>query len=176
MAEHPYPELPEMNRYYLGDEGMVPDAKGPFVRYDDAVSYADQAREQARTEIEGLRADLVRKGESLFPSQNLSERLKLEAQIHAQEARTANSTIAEIYQLVTGATGEPGNWHGAEPVRKLIAAAPDLLSALQAIVKSLADQDDEGMIEHAQQMIDARAAIAKATGAAPGAALKGAGG
>lgn len=47
---------------------------------------------------------------------------------------------------------------------RLIAAAPDLLEALKAIVKSLADQDDEGMIEHAQQMIDARAAIAKATG------------
>jgi hypothetical protein len=40
----------------------------------------------------------------------------------------------------------------------------ELLKALQAIVKSLADQDDEGMIEHAQQMIDARAAIAKTTG------------
>jgi len=49
---------------------------------------------------------------------------------------------------------------------RLIAAAPDLLNALQAIVKSLADQDDEGMIEHAQQMIDARAAIAKAEGQA----------
>ena len=47
---------------------------------------------------------------------------------------------------------------------RLIAAAPDLLNALQAIVKSLAGQDDEGMIEHAQQMIDARSAIAKATG------------
>jgi hypothetical protein len=47
---------------------------------------------------------------------------------------------------------------------RLIAAAPDLLNALQAIVKSLTDQDDEGMIEHAQQMIDARSAIAKATG------------
>ena len=45
----------------------------------------------------------------------------------------------------------------------LIAAAPDLLEALKSIVKSLADQDDEGLIEHAQQMIDARAAIAKAT-------------
>jgi hypothetical protein len=52
----------------------------------------------------------------------LVERLKQEAQIHAQEARTANATIAEIYQLCTGATGEPGNWNGAEPVRALIAA------------------------------------------------------
>lgn len=49
---------------------------------------------------------------------------------------------------------------------RLIAAAPELLAALQAIVKSLADQDDEGLIEHAQPMIDARAAIAKATGGA----------
>lgn len=50
------------------------------------------------------------------------------------------------------------------PNARLIAAAPDLLEALQDIVKSLVDQDDEGMIEHAQQMIIARAAIAKATG------------
>ncbi len=41
-----------------------------------------------------------------------------------------------------------------------------LLVALKALVKSLADQDEEGLIEHAQQMIDARAAIAKATGGA----------
>lgn len=46
---------------------------------------------------------------------------------------------------------------------RLIAAAPDLLEALQAIVRSLSDQDDEGMIEHAEPMIRARAAIQKAT-------------
>lgn len=49
----------------------------------------------------------------------LSERFKQEAQIHAQETRTANSTIAEIYQICTGSTGEPGNWYGAAPVRDL---------------------------------------------------------
>ncbi|UUZ68049.1 hypothetical protein LP416_27680 [Polaromonas sp. P2-4] len=58
---------------------------------------------------------------ALAESQNLAERLKQEAQAHAQEARTANATIAEIYQCVTGATGEPGNWHGAEPVRAAFA-------------------------------------------------------
>ena len=47
----------------------------------------------------------------------LADRLKLEAQIHAQEARTANATIAEIYQCVTEGKGEPGNFHGANPVR-----------------------------------------------------------
>lgn len=46
----------------------------------------------------------------------LCERLKMEAVCQAQEARTANATIAEIYQLVSGRRGEPGNWNGAAPV------------------------------------------------------------
>ncbi len=50
----------------------------------------------------------------------LVERLKLEAQIHAQEARTANATIYEIYQAVSEGTGEPGNWSGAKPVVEMI--------------------------------------------------------
>jgi hypothetical protein len=64
---------------------------------------------------------------------NLVERLKLEAQMHAQEARTANATIAEIYQIVTGKSGEPGNWHGAEPVRKCI---EELRAAIAASPKT----------------------------------------
>ena len=64
-------------------------------------------------------------------------------------------------------------WSGFDGVSKkrtvtanarLIAAAPKLLAALQSIVASLAEHDDEGMIEHAEQMIAARAAIAEATG------------
>jgi hypothetical protein len=47
--------------------------------------------------------------------------LIMQAQIWKQEARTANATIAEIYQLCSGATGEPGNWNGAEPVRQRLA-------------------------------------------------------
>ncbi|MFM8899049.1 MAG: hypothetical protein ACKOF9_03760 [Burkholderiales bacterium] len=46
----------------------------------------------------------------------------------------------------------------------LIAAAPDLLQALQGIITSLANQDDEGLIEHSEQMRAARRAIAKALG------------
>jgi hypothetical protein len=63
---------------------------------------------------------------------DLADRLKLEARIHAQEACTANTTIAEIYQLCTGATGEPGNWNGAEPVRKEIAAMCERVAELVA--------------------------------------------
>ena len=54
-------------------------------------------------------------------TERLVETLKQQAQIHAMEARTANAIIAEIYQLCTGASGEPGNWNGADPVRKLVA-------------------------------------------------------
>ena len=46
----------------------------------------------------------------------------------------------------------------------LIAAAPDLLEALEAIVEALSNFDEEGLIEHAQQIIDARDAIKKARG------------
>ena len=56
----------------------------------------------------------------------LIERLKMEARIHHDEAQTANSTIAEIYQVVTGSKGEPGNWNGAAPVRALMARAEKL--------------------------------------------------
>ena len=49
-------------------------------------------------------------------------------------------------------------------LRRLHSLNAELLEALKSIVKSLSDQDDEGLIEHAQQMINARAAIAKAQG------------
>lgn len=46
----------------------------------------------------------------------------------------------------------------------VVVAAPKLLAALKAIVKSLADADEEGLIEHAEQMQAAREAIAEAEG------------
>jgi hypothetical protein len=65
--------------------------------------------------------------------QDLYHACKLQAQAHAQEARTANCTIAEIYQLCTGRKGEPGNWNGAEPVKALVAER----DALRAEVERL---------------------------------------
>jgi hypothetical protein len=62
--------------------------------------------------------------------------------------------------------GEVSN-HNAFPQNaanaRLIAAAPQLLEALAAIVSSLAEQDEEGLIEHAEPMQKARAAILAAT-------------
>lgn len=99
-----------MNRYELGtmESGssgetyarIMESPTGNLVRYKDHCSLVDEQR----AEIARLQA--------------LRDALKLQAQVHAQEARAANSTIAEIYQCVSGATGEVGNWHGAEPVRE----------------------------------------------------------
>jgi len=52
--------------------------------------------------------------------QALCDRLEMEAKCHAGEARAANATVAEVYQICSGETGEPGNWHGAEPVRQVV--------------------------------------------------------
>ena len=45
---------------------------------------------------------------------------------------------------------------------RLIAQSPALAEALQALITSLADADEEGLIEHADQMVAARAALAAA--------------
>lgn len=63
----------------------------------------------------------------------LAERLKLEAQAQAMEARTANSTINAIYQVVSGGIGEPGNWHGAGPVRDKLEAMERENDALRSM-------------------------------------------
>jgi hypothetical protein len=59
--------------------------------------------------------------------------LILQAQIWKGEARCANHTIGQIYQICTGARGEPGNWNGAEPVKALVAER----DALRAEVERL---------------------------------------
>lgn len=81
------------------------------------------------------------------------DRLKLEAQIHAGEARTANATIAEIYQIISGGKGELGNWHGAEPVRQRIAE-------LEAFVSDCA-QTAGGMVNGNRLSSQAKALLSR---------------
>lgn len=80
----------------------------------------------------------------------LSERLKLEAQGHAMEARTANSTIAEIYQVVTGSTGEPGNWHGAAPVRAAFEALRERVAVLEEALDWYGEQARLARLIHSE--------------------------
>jgi hypothetical protein len=83
--------------------------------------------------LAGVEADLQQ-------ARNLCERLMLEAQGHAQEACTANATIAEIYQAVSGGTGEPGNWHGAKPVVDALAQAREERTALLVNEQNLREE------------------------------------
>lgn len=62
---------------------------------------------------------------------------KLQAQCHAIEARGANQTIGEIYQIVTGSTGEPGNWNGAVPVKDKFDALNARIAELEAALTNL---------------------------------------
>ena len=64
----------------------------------------------------------------------LTSDLRLQAQTHAMEARGANSTIAEIYQIISGGKGEPGNWRGAQPVREYVEAAKVEILRLETVL------------------------------------------
>lgn len=87
----------------------------------------------------------------------LCERLRLEAQIHAGEARTANATIREIYQAATGSTGEPGSWNGALPVRaELERLRRDLSEARSALAAAQAEAalgDDYGAVHAVREVV-----------------------
>lgn len=78
---------------------------------------------------------------------NKCERLKMEAEGHAMEARTANSTINAAYQAVTGKTGEPGTWNGERPIVECIEG---LRSENERLVGLLTDVSDynAGRTEH----------------------------
>lgn len=56
-----------------------------------------------------------------------------QAQIWKGEARCANHTIGQIYQLCTGAKGEP--WNGADPVKALVAERDALRDRVAELTK-----------------------------------------
>jgi hypothetical protein len=88
----------------------------------------------------------------------LCERLKMEAQIHAMEARGANYTIQKIYQIVTGASGEPGNWNAEVPVRDEITELRMTLGNLaEAVAAEVNEKGGSGYL--LARLTDARNAL-----------------
>jgi hypothetical protein len=75
--------------------------------HDKLITFAIACDESERRKLAERERDEAR---------DLCAKLRNEARVHAQEARTANATIAKIYRACTGGTGEPGNWRGAQPV------------------------------------------------------------
>jgi hypothetical protein len=68
------------------------------------------------------KGNIKRRGSSPSSEDRIAlARKPTDRQMWKQEARAANATIAEIYQLCSGGKGEPGNWNGAEPVRRKLA-------------------------------------------------------
>lgn len=141
--------------------------------YDDLIAkhFTGDVVLAAAREIVSLRAERDRIVE-------LAQRLRQEAQIHAQEMRSQRATVREIYQALTGSTGEPGDWNGAEPVRKLVAEreaelamvtksanlASDREQALGRAARRLMDVEKACVTSldanaHATELIDARKAL-----------------
>lgn len=51
------------------------------------------------------------------------------------EAKTQGAIVKEIYQAITGAAGEPGDWNGAEPVKEVIAERDALKARIDGGVR-----------------------------------------
>ena len=71
---------------------------------------------------------LIQSKARIVELEELVSRLRLEAQLQAGEAKAQRATVREAYQICTGASGEPGDWNGALPIRAL-AAERDALQA-----------------------------------------------
>jgi len=109
--------------------------------YSSAKSFcaADYRKRTALTNTDlSLRAENERLRKEIEDAVALAERLKLEAQGHACEARTANATIYEIYQVLSGSSGEPGNWNGAEPARAFVAETKAKLEEAAKVLEPFA--------------------------------------
>ena len=91
--------------------------------------------------IESLCAELAEARRQRDEARALTEQLKLEAQGWAGEAKCHKSSLHKAYQAVSGATGEPGNWHGAVPIVDALTATraenERLRAALGKVEKSL---------------------------------------
>lgn len=61
------------------------------------------------------------------------EQVREQASSWKSEAKTQSSTVQEIYQIVTDKTGEPGDWHGASPVREMKAEIEKLREDLSGM-------------------------------------------
>lgn len=92
---------------------------------------------------------------------DLVERLKLEAKVHAGEARGANHTIAQAYQAVTQGAGEPGNWNGAKPIKAELERLRKTLTDINTLAAASGAVESAQKLDHILSQIDklSRAAL-----------------
>jgi hypothetical protein len=113
---------------------ISPDSSVPIHAFGSAgVSFLQARVVELNAQITALRVEQAR-------LQELAERLKQEAQIHAQEARTQRATVHECYQAI-GA--KKGDWNGAEPIRAYVQSVQSIIAERDALKEELARVDGE---------------------------------
>tara|TARA_R110000796_G_scaffold117736_1_gene230795 strand:- start:28738 stop:29211 length:474 start_codon:yes stop_codon:yes gene_type:complete len=113
----------------------VDDFFAGFIPNEKIFNHGPLPGDRSSLNVEDIRTILA----ELERISSVADRLNLEAQSHAMEADTANGTIAEIYQIVSGGKGEPGNWNGAKPVRDFVEAQAAEIERLRGLVDSFPD-------------------------------------
>lgn len=110
---------------------------------DDSGTWKQGAIDASNRVLDAIHAHyataLSQEREAREKAESLADRLRLAAKIHAGEARGANATINEAYQAVTGGTGEPGNWNGAEPIKRALAETRASLAEAKRLLTPFAD-------------------------------------
>lgn len=108
-----------------------PEMPDPYI-YRNTQSLGDACSADDVEDLKAwVRASLAAMQKELEEAKALAERLKLEAQIQAGEARAHIAIVQECYQIATGATGEPATWNGAEPIRKALTAQAERIARLE---------------------------------------------
>lgn len=92
----------------------------------------------ASATLQSLSAGLERVTAERDSWRRVAERCETEAQQWKGEALAHKSSLHEAYQVLTGATGEPGNWNGAQPVREYVEAAEARISSLTEALEPFA--------------------------------------
>lgn len=90
---------------------------------------------ELETHQDALVQESVRLAEQLATAERERDALKLEARIQAQEAHSQKATVHACYEIVTGKTGEPGDWNGAEPVRAYVSALRNELAEARRLAQ-----------------------------------------
>ena len=96
---------------------------GDFVRSGWSVAWTSEEQVQIGSKASDYACRHLLSRAEVKRLKALAARLQQEAQIHAQESRTQASIVKECYRAATGGRGEPGDWHGAQPVKDALADA-----------------------------------------------------
>ena len=149
-----------MDEWYDNAPGAMRDKITALERELTALKLA--ATEQA-TQAEAVLEERTRERDE---AQKEVEALKLQAQVWASEARAQKATVHACYEAITGKTGEPGDWNGAEPIRRYVAER-DALALSQGrlleflipeFLEAMADIGRYGFEKYGDQSFQARRA------------------